>query len=41
MLPAISKINCPFHRCFFERTVEETEQIMNAGIHFGLKPKFM
>jgi imidazolonepropionase len=22
-------------------TVEETKQIMNAGAHFGLKPKFM
>jgi imidazolonepropionase len=43
MLPEISKNNlAQFIDVFCETgyfTVEETEQIMNAGIHFGLKPK--
>jgi imidazolonepropionase len=43
MLPEISKNNlAQFIDVFCETgyfTVEETEEIMNAGIHFGLKPK--
>ena len=43
MLPEIAKNNlAQFIDVFCETgyfTVEETEEIMNAGIHFGLKPK--
>jgi imidazolonepropionase len=44
MLPAISKNKLAhFIDVFLDGlfTVAEQEQIMNAGVHFGLKPKFM